>query len=75
MDQWCQIFKVHLVDDTCSGGNYPQVIESSLSPVQQFISFLVAVEFIFFITMYGIRSSIVIHLYGMVYDQITGTTD
>mmetsp|Transcript_413 Transcript_413/g.467 ORF Transcript_413/g.467 Transcript_413/m.467 type:complete len:363 (-) Transcript_413:119-1207(-) len=65
-----KIFQVDLMDDTRSGRNDQEVIESVLAPFQEFESLIVSIEFDFFVLQVSIFGSGVINLDGVIDDQI-----
>jgi len=65
-----KIFKIDLMDDTRSGRNNQEVVEGILSPLQEFESFVVSLEFHLFVLFKGIGGSGKIDLDGVINNEI-----
>ena len=67
-----EVFQVDLVNDAGIGRHHAEVAERRLAPAQQGVAFLVALEFEQRVDGEGLRRAVLIHLDGVVDDQVDG---
>ncbi len=71
-DASCQIFQIHLVDDTGAGRNHGEGLEGLLAPFQELVALCVALKLAREILLVGFREPGPVHLHGVVNHQIHG---
>src|ERR1019366_6378585 len=67
-----EVFQVYLVDDSGIGRHYAEIAECRLTPAEQDIAFAVALEFQGRVEVESVHTAEVIHLNGVVDDQVGG---
>ena len=67
-----EVFQVHLVDDAGVRRHDLEVAESGLAPAQEGVAFAVALEFDLVVSRERADAAVVVHLHGMVDDQLGG---
>ena len=65
-----QMLQVDLMHNAHAGGDHLKSVEGGGAPFQEFIALAVAGEFNFHVEFGGVGSGVMVHLHGVVHDQI-----